>query len=26
MVTCPPTLFEGSLIERYMKDRLRGIE
>ena len=26
MVTCPPRLFEGSLIERYMKDRLRGIE
>ena len=26
MVTCPPTLFEGSLIERYMKDRLKGIE
>jgi predicted anti-sigma-YlaC factor YlaD len=26
MVTCPPTLFEGSLMQRYMKDRLRGIE
>ena len=26
MVTWPPPLFEGSLIERYMKDRLRGIE
>jgi hypothetical protein len=26
MVTCPPTLFEGSLMQRYMKDRLRGMQ
>ena len=26
LVTCPPTLFEGSLMQRYMKDRLRGMQ
>ena len=26
MVTYPPALFEGSLMQRYMKDRLRGMQ
>ena len=26
MVTYPPALFEGSLVQRYMKDRLRGMQ
>ena len=26
MVTCPPTLFEGSLMQRYMKDHSRGMQ